>query len=108
MEPTSVRRVYTAVARHPWGHAGIGTDACHATRVTRRPNPTFAQYVLAWAETLLPEPAQPGTKVAIYRLLAQQSGLSMVPGVRDSLGRTGVAVGAGARRVNSGCPRPFL
>jgi hypothetical protein len=59
------------------------------------PDPTYTQYLMAWAEQLLTGPAQPGTKAAIFRLLAGQPGINLVKGVTDPLNRTGVAVGDG-------------
>lgn len=59
------------------------------------PNPTYGQYLVQWAASLLPGPARPGTKAAIYQLLAGQPGLSIVKGVTDPAGRTGIAVGDG-------------
>lgn len=59
------------------------------------PDPAFAQYLVAWAGQLLAGPAQPGTRAAIYRLLAGQPGIKVVTGVTDPLGRTGIAVGDG-------------
>jgi hypothetical protein len=58
-------------------------------------NPSFAQYLVAWADALLTAPSRPGTRAAIYQLLAQEPGLSIVPGVTDPLGRVGVAIGDG-------------
>jgi hypothetical protein len=59
------------------------------------PDPTYTQYLMAWAEQLLTGPAQPGTKAAIFRLLAGQPGINLVKGVTDPLNRTAVAVGDG-------------
>jgi hypothetical protein len=59
------------------------------------PDPTFGQYLVQWAASLLPGPARPGTKAAIYQLLAGQPGLSLVKGVIDPAGRAGIAVGDG-------------
>ena len=59
------------------------------------PDPTYAEFVAAWADALLTAPSRPGTRAAIYRLLAEQPGLSIAPGVTDPLGRVGVAIGAG-------------
>jgi hypothetical protein len=59
------------------------------------PDPTYAEYLAAWADTLLTAPSRPGTRAAIYRLLAEQPGLSIAAGVTDPLGRVGVAIGDG-------------
>ena len=59
------------------------------------PDPTYAEYIAAWADALLTAPSRPGTRAAIYRLLAEQPGLSSAPGVIDPVGRVGIAIGAG-------------
>jgi hypothetical protein len=59
------------------------------------PHPTFGQYLVLWADTLLTGPTMPGTKAAMYRLLAQQPGIRIIQPVTDPLGRTGVAVADG-------------
>jgi hypothetical protein len=56
------------------------------------PNPSYGQYLVQWAVTLLTGPARAGTKAAIYQLLAQQPGLTILSSVTDPLHRTGVAV----------------
>jgi hypothetical protein len=58
-------------------------------------NPDYAQYLVQWADVLLTGPARPGTRAAIYRLLAGEPGLKLIPGVTDPLGREGIAVGDG-------------
>jgi hypothetical protein len=58
-------------------------------------NPTFSQYVFTWAGALLGGPASQSTKAALYRILAAQPGIQVVPQVTDPLGRIGVAVGDG-------------
>jgi hypothetical protein len=58
-------------------------------------NPSYAQYLVQWADVLLTGPARSGTRAAIYELLAKQPGLMLIPGVTDPLGRAGVAVGDG-------------
>ena len=57
-------------------------------------DPTFADYVGAWADAVLGGPTTPGTQAAMYRLLAEQPNVTIVRGVTDPLGRTGVAIGA--------------
>jgi len=59
-------------------------------------NPTFTQYLVAWAAQLLDGPARVGTKAALYRLLAEQPGINLVRDLTDPLGRTGVGIGDGA------------
>jgi hypothetical protein len=56
-------------------------------------HPTFADYVGAWADAILGGPTTPGTQAAMYRLLAGQPNVTIVRGVTDPLGRTGVAIG---------------
>jgi len=77
------------VLRNMWAHEPDKTGAVGL------PRPSFGEYLVQWADALLTGPARPGTRAAIYRLLADQPGLPMVPGVTDPLGRTGVAVGDG-------------
>jgi hypothetical protein len=57
------------------------------------PHPDFGQYLLAWADIVLTGPTQPGTKAAIYQLLAGQPGVTIAAKVTDPLGRTGDAIG---------------
>ena len=59
------------------------------------PHPDFSQYLVQWAVILLTGPATPGTRAATYRLLAEQPGVTMINGVTDPLGRSGIAVGDG-------------
>jgi hypothetical protein len=59
-------------------------------------HPTYGLYLFEWAEQLLSSPARPGTRAAIFQLLARQPGVSVVKNVTDPLGRTGVAVADGA------------
>jgi hypothetical protein len=59
------------------------------------PHPDFSQYLVQWSVILLTGPATPGTRAAIYRLLADQPGVTMISGVTDPLGRRGVAVADG-------------
>jgi hypothetical protein len=60
------------------------------------PHPTFGQYLVGWADMLLTGPARPGTRAAIYQLLAGQHGITIVDKVTDPLGRAGNAIGDGA------------
>jgi hypothetical protein len=78
-----------AVLRRMWN-----SDADKAA-VVGLPHPTFADYVFEWADALLTGPATPGTKAAVYRLLADQPGVSSTSPVTDPLGRTGVAIADG-------------
>lgn len=59
------------------------------------PHPVFSQYLVQWAVILLTGPASPGTRAAVYRLLAEQPGVTILSGVIDPLGRRGVAVADG-------------
>ncbi|GAA2109578.1 hypothetical protein GCM10009780_64200 [Actinomadura alba] len=69
----------------------------------------YLQYVWSTAQDLLAGPITPGTKAALYRLLAQQKGIELVGKVTDSLGRPGVSlamdVGMEKPRIRGG--RPF-
>jgi len=60
------------------------------------PHPDFYGYLFEWATVVLTGPATPGTRAAMYQLLAQQPGITIVRSVTDPLGRTGVAVADGA------------
>jgi hypothetical protein len=55
--------------------------------------PTYAEYILQVAGALLTGPVTPGTKAAVFGLLAKQPGLSLAKGVTDPLGRVGIAIG---------------
>jgi hypothetical protein len=92
---------FSAVRRLPVTASGLGAvllkmwnaipDAKKA-EVVGVPQPTFGQYLGAWAGALIDGPATPGTKAAAYRLLAGQPGVTVIPSVTDPLGRTGVAI----------------
>jgi hypothetical protein len=53
---------------------------------------TFGEYLFQWADAVFLGPATPGTRAAMYRLLATQPGITIVRSVTDPLGRTGVGV----------------
>jgi hypothetical protein len=55
--------------------------------------PTYAEYILQVAGALLTGPVTPGTKAAVFGLLAKQPGLSVAKEVTDPLGRVGIAIG---------------
>jgi hypothetical protein len=55
--------------------------------------PTYAEYILQVAGALLTGPVTPGTKAAVFGLLAKQPGLSLAKQVTDPLGRVGIAIG---------------
>ena len=57
--------------------------------------PTYAQYLFQVAEALLTGPVTPGTRAAVYGLLAKQAGLAVAANVTDPLGRVGAAIGEG-------------
>lgn len=54
--------------------------------------PTYAEYVFQVAGALLTGPVTPGTKAAVYGLLAIQPGLTAAEKVTDPLGRVGTAI----------------
>jgi hypothetical protein len=85
----STAKALSETLRNMWAHEPDKEDAVGLT------DPTYAEYVAAWADALLTAPSRPGTRAAIYRLLAEQPGLSITPGVTDPLGRVGIAIGAG-------------
>jgi len=58
-------------------------------------NPSYAQYLFQVAGALLTGPVTPGTRSAVYGLLAKQSGETVATNVTDPLGRTGTAIGDG-------------
>jgi hypothetical protein len=58
-------------------------------------NPSYAQYLFQVAGALLTGPVTPGTRSAVYGLLAKQFGLTVATDVTDPLGRTGTAIGDG-------------
>jgi hypothetical protein len=55
--------------------------------------PTYGEYVFQVAGALLTGPVTPGTKAAVYGLLAKQSSLTVAKDVTDPLGRVGIAIG---------------
>jgi hypothetical protein len=54
---------------------------------------SYLQYVWSTAQDLLAGPVTPGTRAALYRVLADQPGLTMVGKVMDPFGRSGIAIG---------------
>ncbi|NUW35508.1 CU044_5270 family protein [Nonomuraea sp. SMC257] len=54
--------------------------------------PEFGEYVWSAARDLLAGPISPGTRSALYRLLAEQREIRSQGQVTDALGRTGVAL----------------
>lgn len=63
---------------------------------------SFAEFVWGAAQDLLAGPITPGTRAALYRLLAKQPQVTLVGNVTDSLGRHGVALAL------SGGPKGFV
>jgi hypothetical protein len=55
--------------------------------------PTYAEYIFQVTGALLTGPVTPGTKAAVFGLLAKQPGLSVAKEVADPLGRVGIAIG---------------
>jgi hypothetical protein len=98
------RLTLAGIERLPATAAGLGTTLRRMWNsiaekdragVVGFPHPTFGQYLVQWADTLLTGPATPGTRAAMYQLLARQPGIRIIPSVTDPLGRTGVAVADG-------------
>lgn len=56
-------------------------------------DPSYAQYLFQVAGALLTGPVTPGTRSAVFGLLARQAGLTVAANVTDPLGRTGTAIG---------------
>jgi hypothetical protein len=61
----------------------------------------FTIYVWTTAQDLLAGPITPGTKAALYRVLAAQRGIRSVGEVKDALGRTGVALAMPVGKVRT-------
>lgn len=57
---------------------------------------SYAEYVFQVAGALLTGPVTPGTKAAVYGLLAKQPGLTAAEKITDPLGRVGTAIGNGS------------
>jgi hypothetical protein len=57
--------------------------------------PTYAQFLFQVSGALLTGPVTPGTRAAVYGLLAKQAGLEVATKVTDPLGRVGAAIGDG-------------
>ncbi|GII29345.1 CU044_5270 family protein [Planotetraspora mira] len=53
---------------------------------------SFLQYVWSTAQDLLAGPVTPGTRAALYRVLADQPGLTVAGEVKDPFGRSGMAI----------------
>ena len=70
-----------------------GPDETYLKQGTRASaRPTYNKFLASWAEVILAGPTAPGTRAAIYQILAGQPGLNIIRPVTDPLGRTGVAV----------------
>ncbi|GAA0355419.1 CU044_5270 family protein [Actinoallomurus spadix] len=64
---------------------------------------TLSAYICEMAENIIDAPVTPATRAAAYRLFAAQPGVRVAGGVRDRLGRPGVALAT--RRVAIGQDR---
>ncbi|GII58446.1 hypothetical protein Pth03_68350 [Planotetraspora thailandica] len=53
---------------------------------------TYLEYVWGTAQDLLAGPVSPGTRAALYRVLADQPGLTLAGTVTDPFGRSGMAI----------------
>ncbi|WP_214415192.1 CU044_5270 family protein [Sphaerisporangium fuscum] len=62
--------------------------------------PDFTDYVWSTAQDLLSGPLSPGTRAALYRVLAEQPGITTLGEVTDALGRTGQ--GLALKRADKG------
>jgi hypothetical protein len=70
-----------------------GPDETELKQGIRGPaRPTYDSFLVGWANVILTGPTMPGTKAAIYQLLAGRPGLKIISSVTDPLGRTGIAV----------------
>jgi hypothetical protein len=59
----------------------------------------FGQYVFVSAWDLFMAPTTPGTRAALYRILADCPSLHATGRIKDRMGRSGVAIGAGDVRL---------
>lgn len=79
--PTGTSRLKTELNRRWRAGRAAGTDT-----------DGFTLYVWSTAQDLLAGPITPGTKAALYRVLAGQPGIRYVGTVKDRLGRPGTAL----------------
>jgi hypothetical protein len=67
-------------------------EGLYMSRSGARPTDTFATYLWQTGTDLLTAPITPGTRAALFRVLAEQPGLKATSQVGDAVGRRGVAV----------------
>jgi hypothetical protein len=67
-------------------------EALYKERPGAQPADTFATYLWQTGADLLTAPITPGTRAALFRVLAEQHGLTATSQVSDAVGRRGVAV----------------
>ncbi|RSN50770.1 hypothetical protein DMH08_32020, partial [Actinomadura sp. WAC 06369] len=85
-----LRRRFDADARRV--EAGTRTADPEVRRFIERTRPSFSEYVFAVAADLLAGPLTPGTKAALYRVLAARPDVRSPGTATDPLGRRGVAL----------------
>jgi hypothetical protein len=89
----------------PTGTARLETELWRrwrAGRIAKTDMDGFTSFVWTTAQDLLAGPITPGTKAALYRVLAKQPGIEYVGSVRDRLGRPGVALAMPVSASNGG------
>ena len=79
-----------AMLRHAWQSLTLAQQQA----TVGQPKPTYAEYVFQEAAALLTGPVTPGTRGAVYELLAKEPGLTTAIKVTDPLGRVGIAIGS--------------
>ncbi|GAB2830032.1 hypothetical protein GCM10027176_38050 [Actinoallomurus bryophytorum] len=67
-------------------------EGLYKERSGAQPTDTFATYLWQTGTDLLTAPITPGTRAALFRVLAEQHGLEATSQVRDAAGRRGVAL----------------
>lgn len=95
-----LRRRYRADRADPYEKAAL-------KKLHEQP-PTFGDVVWATARDLLAGPITPGTRAALYRLLAKQPGVELAGEAIDSLGRHGIAVTTIPREPNKYRRKPGM
>jgi hypothetical protein len=83
-----------SVSSLPTSAAGLKSrlEGLYRTRSGAQPADRFATYLWQTGADLLTAPITPGTRAALYRVLAEQPGLTATSQVGDAIGRRGVAL----------------
>ena len=102
-EKSVAAQYYTIPSSNPWpywemygyytgGQAQESPRSAYKERPGAQPADTFATYLWQTGADLLTAPITPGTRAALFRVLAEQHGLTATSQVSDAVGRRGVAV----------------